>query len=123
METKPLLYGLIGFFLGGFIVSVAAVTFEKEPQATDMHAGMQTSVEMLEGKSGDAFDAAFIADMIMHHQGAVDMAKLSESRAKHNEIKQLSQTIIAAQEKEIADMRQWQQEWGYKSGATDTAQP
>lgn len=28
METKPLLYGLIGFFIGGLIVSVAATTFE-----------------------------------------------------------------------------------------------
>lgn len=29
METKPLLYGLIGFFLGGLLVSVAATTFDK----------------------------------------------------------------------------------------------
>jgi len=30
METKPLLYGLIGFFIGGLLVSVAAHTFEKQ---------------------------------------------------------------------------------------------
>lgn len=30
METKPLLYGLIGFFIGGLLVSVAATTFEKD---------------------------------------------------------------------------------------------
>ena len=30
METKPLLYGIIGFMLGGLLVSVAAVTFEKQ---------------------------------------------------------------------------------------------
>jgi hypothetical protein len=29
METKPLLYGLIGFFIGGLIVSIAATTFDK----------------------------------------------------------------------------------------------
>lgn len=29
METKPLLYGLIGFFIGGLLVSVAANTFDK----------------------------------------------------------------------------------------------
>lgn len=29
METKPLLYGLIGFFMGGLLVSVAATTFDK----------------------------------------------------------------------------------------------
>lgn len=30
METKPLLYGLIGFFLGGLLVSVAATTFDSQ---------------------------------------------------------------------------------------------
>lgn len=29
METKPLLYGVIGFILGGLLVSVAATTFDK----------------------------------------------------------------------------------------------
>jgi len=27
METKPLLYGLIGFFIGGLLVAIAANTF------------------------------------------------------------------------------------------------
>lgn len=36
METKSLLYGLIGFFLGGLLVSTAATTFDKpEPLAPD----------------------------------------------------------------------------------------
>ena len=58
-------------------------------------------------------DAAFITSMIDHHQGAIDMAELAESRAEHDEIKQLSQDIIRAQEADIARMHDWQQEWGY----------
>lgn len=42
------------------------------------------------------------------------MAKLAKERAQHGEIKQLSDEIIAAQEKEITQMRTWQNEWGYK---------
>ena len=35
METKPLLYGLIGFFIGGLLVSIAATTLDKpEPSRT-----------------------------------------------------------------------------------------
>jgi len=34
------------------------------------------------------------------------MAKLSEQNAKHDEIKNLSRDIIAAQEKEISEMKQ-----------------
>ncbi len=39
METKELLYGLIGFFLGGLLVAIAATTFnndelQRAPQET-----------------------------------------------------------------------------------------
>ncbi len=30
METKELLYGLIGFFIGGLLVSIAATTFNND---------------------------------------------------------------------------------------------
>lgn len=33
METKPLLYGIIGFLLGGLLVSIAATTFDKPEPA------------------------------------------------------------------------------------------
>lgn len=111
METKPLLYGIIGFLLGGLLVSVAATTFDKP--ADDM--SMDNMVQKLEDKKGDTFDEQFIADMIVHHQGAVDMAKLAENQAKHQEIKDLSKAIIAAQEQEIAEMKQWQKAWGYQN--------
>lgn len=35
METKPLLYGLVGFILGGLLVSTAAVTFESKESAVN----------------------------------------------------------------------------------------
>lgn len=57
--------------------------------------------------------------MIAHHQSAVDMAKLSASRAKHDEIKTLSNDIIAAQEKEISEMKMWQTDWNYTSSSMD----
>jgi uncharacterized protein (DUF305 family) len=53
--------------------------------------------------------------MIAHHEGAIEMARLSETRAKHDEIKSLSKVIISAQEKEISDMRHWQGVWGYEA--------
>jgi uncharacterized protein (DUF305 family) len=47
----------------------------------------------------------------MHHQGAVQMAQAALQNAKHQEIKDLAQNIITAQNKEIAEMKQWQQQW------------
>lgn len=113
METKPLLYGIIGFFIGGLLVSVAATTFDK-PQTGDMT--MASMTDSLKNKTGDAYDALFIEHMIAHHQAAVDMAKLSESRAGHNEIKRLSRDIVTAQQAEIDQMRLWQRQWGYAPG-------
>ena len=111
METRALLFGIIGFLLGGLVVSIAATELDD-----DAAAGGITMTEMSEDltdRSGDDFDAAFITAMIDHHQGAIDMAELAESRAEHDEIKQLSQAIIRAQEGEIAQMHDWQREWGY----------
>ena len=46
----------------------------------------------------------FITDMIPHHQGAIDSAKLTQPHAKGNaELETLLQNIISSQEKEIAD--------------------
>lgn len=113
MQTKPLLYGIVGFIMGGLLVSIAATTFNK-PTSDE---AMDNMVSSLKDKQGDTYDEAFINEMIMHHQGAIDMAKLSESRAKHQEIKDLSKAIIEAQEHEIADMKSWQAKWGYKQEA------
>ena len=112
METKPLLYGLIGFFIGGLLVSVAA-TVTPAPAGSKGHASMADMVQALENKRGDEFDKAFIEQMIEHHEGAIDMARLSASRAKHDEIKDLSADVIRAQQSEIDTMRQWQRDWSY----------
>lgn len=125
MQTKLLLYGLIGFFLGGLVVSVAATTFDKPNHSTTNSSSM-SSMSMddmtadLKDKTGDDYDKAFIASMIAHHEGAVEMAKLSAKNAKHSEIKQLSTDIISAQEKEIRQMKQWQMDWSYASDKSNS---
>ena len=73
-----------------------------------MMADMSAS---LRGKSGDDFDKVFLGEMIVHHQGAVEMAQLALTSAKHQEIKDLATAIIAAQNKEIADMMSWSKSW------------
>lgn len=76
-----------------------------------MQGSMDGMMAQLEGKTGDAFDQAFLSEMIMHHEGAVDMAEAALKNAKHQEIKDLAQAIITAQKAEIKQMQDWQKSW------------
>lgn len=96
--------------------SKQTATTEQQTSADHSSMTMAEMNEQLEKLSGDEFDKTFIEMMTAHHEGAVAMAELTPSRAKHDEIKTLGQAIIAAQTKEIAEMKQWQMDWGYTTG-------
>lgn len=81
--------------------------------AMGMMADMGQMTEELKGLTGDAFDKAFLSSMIEHHQSAINMAYPGQTNAKHNEIKELTKAIVGAQSSEIAQMKQWQKDWGY----------
>ncbi|MFL5331635.1 MAG: DUF305 domain-containing protein [Geminicoccaceae bacterium] len=68
---------------------------------------------MHEGMAADASagaDRAFVAAMIAHHQGAIDMAKVILAFGSDPKIRTLAEQVIKAQEGEIAFMQQWQAE-------------
>lgn len=65
----------------------------------------------LEGKTGDAFDKAFLSEMIVHHEGAVVMAKSVLKNSKRPELIKLASDIITAQTGEMGMMTNWQKAW------------
>ena len=65
------------------------------------------------GTSGaSAADAMFAQMMIPHHEQAVEMSTLAETRASSPEIKELAAEIKGAQQPEIDQMTAWLEEWG-----------
>jgi uncharacterized protein (DUF305 family) len=78
------------------------------PVTTPTQAQMMPSLDQL---TGDAFDTAFLAQMTMHHTMAVMMAKPVVANATHPELKELAQSIIDDQTREIAQMRGWAKDW------------
>jgi uncharacterized protein (DUF305 family) len=62
--------------------------------------------EMMMEYTGNV-DADFVRNMIAHHRGAIDMAKVVVAFGKDPKIRQLAEAIIKAQEEEMATMRSW----------------
>ena len=76
-------------------------------------------VSGMSGKSGAQLDIAFLSDMIGHHQSAIDMSRLANSNANHQEIKTLASQITTAQESEIKLMKDIATEAGYTLNITE----
>ncbi|EFL31802.1 lipoprotein [Streptomyces viridochromogenes DSM 40736] len=68
--------------------------------------GMMGEADMaeLEKSSGNAFDTKFLALMVEHHQGAVEMATVEKSKGGYGPAKAMAEDIITAQNAEIGEM-------------------
>ncbi|MBW4672215.1 MAG: DUF305 domain-containing protein [Cyanomargarita calcarea GSE-NOS-MK-12-04C] len=85
-------------------------TGEKQMNHSGMnHGGMNHNMDL--GPADANYDLRFIDGMIPHHEGAVVMAKEALQKSKRPEIKKLANEIIKAQEKEIAELKQWRKAW------------
>jgi hypothetical protein len=78
----------------------AETAFLAENQAAmgKMMAGMDAR------PTGDV-DADFVAMMVPHHQGAIDMAQAELRYGKNEQLRRMAQEIIVEQQQEIAAMR------------------
>lgn len=79
---------------------------------SDGHRAMMANMnqmhnEMMMAMMADDFDVAFICGMIPHHRGALDMANAALEHAEDEWVKDIAQKIVAAQEREIAEMLEW----------------
>jgi hypothetical protein len=58
------------------------------------------------GDSGQPFDQRFLDQMIMHHQGAIRMARILQASNTDPELEALADSIISAQSAEIEHMNE-----------------
>ena len=130
MENKnnialySLIFTIVGIFVGWLIWG--STMMNRSPRAGmhmmpdgsmmsddggDMGRMMHDMMSGLVGKTGDEFDKAFLSEMIIHHEGAVDMAEAVLKNSERAELKKLASEIITAQTKEIDMMKSWEKAW------------
>ena len=90
--------------VGGGVVTGAQLlpgTAAMERPAAGMSMGMGSAMR---GVAGSA-DAMFAVQMAVHHESAVQMARLAGQRAQRPEVRQLARDIERTQTAEIAELR------------------
>lgn len=100
---------------------LAACSGQPEPATAPSPDGAVTEEQPAESVAEhNDEDVQFTQMMIVHHEGALEMAELAAQRASTTEVKALAERIAAAQGPEIELMSRWLEEWGEdQPGATD----
>lgn len=113
MDIKTAGIVLVTFILGFFAATLLdQKNHQQEPVESDaMHHAMADMTSGLQGKAGDAFDKAFLEEMIMHHEGAIEMAEMLLANTRRPELKMLGENIISAQKGEVEIMKGWLGSW------------
>ncbi|MGB3266108.1 MAG: DUF305 domain-containing protein [Microcoleus sp.] len=101
----------------------AATETSSQQNAAQSHnmSGMNHNMSMDLGPADADYDLRFIDSMKVHHQGAVNMAKEVLEKSKRPEMKKLANNMIADQNREINQMKEWRTNWYPKASSTPMA--
>jgi Domain of unknown function (DUF305) len=96
--------------LAGYISAICSKSFGSAPAAEapylaeNVSAMTKMMVDMGIRPSGDV-DADFVAMMVPHHQGAIEMAQAELRHGRNEPLRRMAQEIIVTQLQEITAMR------------------
>lgn len=117
-RTTKIIIGVISILtLSGAVVWYVAANKPKDMANSQSQMSADAAVaddSKFAKLKGEDFDEAYIADMIAHHEGAVNMAEMVNAATQRQELRDMAQDIMKTQSQEILDMRTWQTEWGYE---------
>jgi hypothetical protein len=83
----------------------SATTLDEAPFLAENDAAMAKMMAAMEIKPSGDVDTDFVAMMVPHHQGAIDMARAQLRYGRNEQLRRLAQEIIVTQQQEIVAMR------------------
>jgi len=98
-----LILALIGLTLAS-AVPVVAGSVDRAFTA-GAQAAMSTMMSRMDVEPSGDVDVDFVAMMVPHHQGAIDMAELELRYGRNPRLERIAQEIVVTQQQEIAAMR------------------
>lgn len=99
---------IILILIGGIVgAAITLAVLQNTTRTNTKEISNNTSIQ----NNANVIDAHFIEQMIPHHEDAITMAKLAQTKAKRSEVKELANNIITAQTTEVDQMKKWYKEW------------
>lgn len=95
---------LMGISLVGCTINFGS---DDSMPTSGMMGGSETSEESSASTSFDGMEIMFAQMMIPHHQQAVDMGELAETRASDPRVREIASRILNEQAPEIEQMKGW----------------
>jgi uncharacterized protein (DUF305 family) len=116
----------LGALIGAAVLSLTlagcgGTTSVGSGSAAGRSTSFSTSVSAEAGHN--AADVSFAQNMIVHHRGAIEMARLAATRASSQKVKDLAARIEAAQTPEITELTSWLAAWGGPTAPSETSMP
>ena len=115
-RTNARLIRLAGGLIAGAVVLTGCSGGMGDMDMGDNDSGSSAS----ESADFNEADVAFVQGMIVHHQGALEMAQLVDGRAEDPRVLDLAGRIEAAQDPEIQTMTGWLEDWGQPTTAEES---
>lgn len=101
---------------GGLIAGAVVLTGCSGGSSMDMNDTNAGSSASQSAEFNDA-DVTFAQGMIVHHEGALEMAQMADDRAQDPRVLDLADRIEAAQDPEIQTMTGWLEDWDQPTSA------
>ena len=86
-------------------MAFALAATSEEPFVSENEAAMQKMMADMHVKRTGDVDRDFVAMMIPHHQGAIDMARAELRYGRNEQLQQIAREIVDGQQHEIVAMR------------------